>query len=136
MQLPPVVNEKTQRSHRREMFWQVWLPLLAGVALSGVLAYLLVAAGRDSLERGAQAAVILLAVPVIFMGIGLLVALLLLNSSIGKLARWLPKQTLRAQQAAESLNSGTQRTADAVAAPFVAVEAWGTALRRLWRKRG
>lgn len=136
MQLPSVVNEKTQRSHRREMFWQVWLPLLAGVALCGVLLYLLLAAGSASVERGAQAAVILLAVPVIFMGIGLLVALLLLNSSIDRLAKWLPQQTYRAQRAAQTVSSGAQRTANALAAPFVMLEAWGDAWRRLWRRRG
>lgn len=136
MQLSASVNEKTQRAHRREMFWQVWLPLLAGVAVCGVLLYLLLAAGSASVERGAQTAVILLAVPVIFLGIGLLVALLVLNSSIGKLARWLPMQTYRVQRAAESVNSGAQQTANALAAPFVALEAWGDALRRLWRRRG
>jgi predicted PurR-regulated permease PerM len=136
MQLSTSVNEKTQRSHRREMLWQVWLPLLGGVVLAAFLCYLLIAAGNASIERGAQTAMILLAVPVIFLGIGLLVALLVLNASIGKLARWLPKQTLRAQKAAESLNSGAQKTADAVAAPFVTLESWGDAFRRLWRRRG
>lgn len=136
MQLPSSVNEKTQRSHRREMFWQLWLPLLAGLALSSGLGYLLIAAGGAGIERGAQVAVILLAVFVFFLGMGLLVVVFFLNSRIGKLAKWLPEQTYRAQKVAESLNNGVQRAADAVAAPFLMLEAWSHALRNLRRRRG
>lgn len=130
----PATNPKTRRSHRGEVFWQILLPMLAGVLVSGILFTLLLAGGTGSIERGAQIAVILLAVPAFFLGIGMLGLLVVLNGGLAKVTRWLPAQTARAQQAVESANAGVQRTAYAIERTVMKVDSWGSAARKVFRR--
>lgn len=112
--LKPAANPLTRRSHRREMFWQILLPLAAVSLGAAFLFYFLLAGGIGNIERGAQIAVILLALPTLVLGVVLLGLLLVLNIGIGKLIGWLPEKAAAAQRVAEAMNAGTQRSAGAV----------------------
>ena len=130
----PAINPRTRRTHRGEVFWQILLPMFAGVLVSGTLFYLLLTGTSGSIERGAQIAVILLAVPALFVGIGMLGLLVVLNGGLVKVTRWLPAQTARAQQAVESANAGVQRTASAIERTVMKVDSWGSAARKVFRR--
>lgn len=130
----PGINPKTRRAHRGEVFWQILLPLLAGVLVGGFLLYLLLAGGTGSIERGAQIAVILLTVPVFLLGIGMLGLLVGLNGGLAKVTRWLPAQAARAQQAVQSANAGVQRTASAIERTVMKVDSWASAARKVFRR--
>jgi hypothetical protein len=130
----PGINLKTRRTHRREGFWQILLPMFAGVLVSGILFYLLLTGTSGSIERGAQIAVILLVVPAFFLGIGLLGLLVVLNGGLAKVTSWLPAQTARAQQAVESANVGLQKTASAIERSVMKVDSWGSAARKVFRR--
>ncbi len=130
----PIANPKTRRAHRGEVFWQILLPLFAGVLGGGFLIYLLLAGGSGSIERGAQIAIILLALPTLLLGFALLALLLVLNGGIVKLLSWLPSQAARAQRAVETVNAGTQRTASTIMRAFMKVDSWGTAARKVFKR--
>ncbi|MEX1247149.1 MAG: hypothetical protein WEA61_01600 [Anaerolineales bacterium] len=135
-QNPAAFSADTRRTHRRQVLWQILVPLIASVVLAAFLFYLVLAAGPGSIERSAQLAAILLALPTLAIGLGALAVLIILTSSVSRLMKWLPKAALRAQRAAQSLNTATQTLADWVAKPFVLLESWGTALRKVFRRRG
>ncbi|HLE74107.1 MAG TPA: hypothetical protein VI688_07665 [Anaerolineales bacterium] len=130
----PVFNPQTRRAHRGEVFWQILLPLFTGVLAGGVLFYLLLAGGASSVERGAQIVLILLALPTLLLGFGLLALLLVLNHGIGKLMNWLPAQSARAQHFVEIANGRTQRTASTITRAFMKLESWGGAVRRVFKR--
>ncbi|MEX2144397.1 MAG: hypothetical protein WD740_07365 [Anaerolineales bacterium] len=127
-------NPQTRRTHRVELFWQVSLPLFAGILGCGLLFYLLVAGGAGSIERGGQVAVILLALPALLLGFVLLGLLLALNNGLGRALKWLPGQTARVQRIVEGINRGAQKAAAALASPFIQLESWGAALRRVFKR--
>ena len=131
----PAFNPSTHRSHRGEVFGQILLPLVAGVLVCGLLFYLVLAGGGGSIERSAQIAIIFLAIPMLLVGLALLGLLLVLTSGIGKLMSWLPEPAATAQNVVESINRGAQKAARAVTRPFIAVDAWGTALRRVFKRK-
>lgn len=130
----PIANPKTRRAHRGEVFWQIVLPLLAGVLGGGFLIYLLLAGGSGSIERGAQIAIILLVLPTLLLGFALLALLLVLNGGIDKLLSWLPPQAARAQRAVETVNAGTQRTASAITRAIMKLDSLGTAAHKVFRR--
>lgn len=131
----PAFNPSTRRSHRGEMFGQILLPLIAGVLVCGLLFYLVLVGGAGSIERSAQIAIIFLAIPMLLAGLALLGLILVLTSGIGKLMSWLPEPAVVIQNVAESINRGAQKTARAVTRPFITVDAWGTALRRVFKRK-
>lgn len=134
LQRRPLANPVTHRAHRGEVFWQILLPLFAGVLASAFLFYLLLTGGPVSLERGAQIAVILLALPTLLLGITLLVLMLLLNGGIAKLLNWLPPQAARTQRVVEAVNASTQKTASAITRAIMKLDSLGTAGRKVFRR--
>ena len=130
----PTFNPRTRRAHRGEVFWQIWLPLFAGVLVSALLFYLLLTGGAGSIQRGAQVAIILLALPTLLLGAAMLALLLVLNHGIGRVMNWLPPQAARVQQAAEAVNAGTQKSASAITRALMKVDAWGTAARKVFNR--
>jgi hypothetical protein len=130
----PIANQKTRRAHRGEVFWQILLPLFGGVFGGGFLIYLLLAGGSGSIERGAQIAIILLALPTLLLGFALLALLLVLNGGMVKLLGWLPPQAARIQHAAEKVNVRTGVTASAIMRAFMKVDSWGTAARKVFKR--
>lgn len=129
-------NHSTRRAHRREILWQVLLPIIVGLVLAAGLVYLLVASGPGQVERGAQIAAILMTVPLVLLGLGLAIGLLWLNSSLNKLVRWVPARSYRLQQIAEGLNKGARRVSHLLEQPFLTVESWGASINKLIKRRG
>jgi predicted PurR-regulated permease PerM len=128
-------NESTQRSHRRQVFWQIVFPLFIGALFAGALFYLALAGGAGSIERSAQIAAILLAFPALALGLGALALILILNSGVAKLIKWLPPRTTQVQRAMQGVNSATQSAADWATKPFILFESWGASLRKVFRRR-
>lgn len=127
-----VRTERARRKHRKESFWQIGLPTLLGLGLVGYAVYRLLQAGSS--EQAAQAAIVLLAIPLLVLGLALLVVLVLLIVGVGKLSEWLPQQTVRVLDLVENMNAGAQRSAHWAARPFLAIESWRAALGRLFKR--
>lgn len=133
---PQSYTSSTQRSHRRQVTWQILAPLFASILLlAGVLAFAL-AGGSAGIERWAQVAAILLALPTIAVGIAILVMTLLVNSGVVKLIKWLPPRAAQVQRVAQGVNTVTQAASRGVTRPFIKVGAWGAAFRNIGHRRG
>lgn len=131
----PAFNEQARRAHRWQLIWQILLPLVFGIAFVIVLFTLVVQGGAGRIERSAQTASILLAIPLLLSGFGLLFLLIALNSGINRLIAWLPPQSYRIQKAAQKINSGISGISRTTRQPFLWMESWGNALSRVFHRR-
>lgn len=133
---PQSTPSSTQRSHRRQVTWQILVPLFATILLLAVVLTFALIGGSADIERWAQVAAILLALPTIAVGIAILVMTLLVNTGVVKLIKWLPPRAAQAQRVAQGVNTVTQAASRGATWPFIKLEAWGEALRSIWHRRG
>ena len=131
----PPINEGARRAHRRQSFWHIWLPLAFGVVVAATLFALLMQGGATSIEQGAQAASILLAVPIFVVGFLLFFLLVVANVGMNALMRWLPPQSYKAQRWVRQITSGAVPVARATKQPFLLMESWGAAVDRVIHRR-
>lgn len=129
-------NQKTQRAHRRQVVWQIYLPLLLGALFAIALFVLILRGGSGTIERSSQTATILLSIPVFVFGLIFLALGIMLIFGLSRLIHWLPPQSFRAQKAAQRINSGIADAANAAKQPFMLFETWGEAISRVWNRRG
>ncbi len=127
------VNEETRRAHRRQTFWQIFLPVTLGVLLVITLFILVVRGGEGGIERSAQTATILLAIPVMLSGLFFLVLMMLFSLMLGRLMKWLPPKSYQAQKIAKRISSGVEQVSHASQQPFLLLESWGEALIRVFQ---
>ncbi len=132
----PSINEETRRAYRRQAFWQIFFPLLIGILIAIILFALMMRSGTGTIERSAQAATILLAIPLLVGGFALMFLLIVLTSGINRFMKWLPPKSYRAQRLAQQLSSGTTQISNVARQPFVLIESWGNALNRALRRKG
>lgn len=133
---PQSAISSTQRSHRWQVAWQILVPLCAAILLLAVLLAFVLAGGSAGIERWAQVAAILLALPTMAVGIAILVMTLLVNSGVVKLIKWLPPRAAQVQRVTQGVNAATQAASRVASRPFIQLEAWGEALRKIFRRRG
>ena len=91
-------NQITYRRHRREVFWQVTVPIAVGIILLAALAYLVTQTTSDQASVWADISAIWLIVPVMMIS---LLSLVLLFASIYlnvRLIRILPYYSLQVQK--------------------------------------
>lgn len=131
----PAFNEQARRARRWQLIWQIFLPLAFGIAIVIVLFTLVIQGGSGRIERSAQTASILLAIPLLLSGFVLLFLLIALSSGISRLIAWLPPQSYRIQKAAQKINSGISGVSRATRQPFLWMESWGNALSRVFHRR-
>jgi hypothetical protein len=122
-------NPVTQASFRRQVWLQIYLPLLAGAAILGVLAFLLARGGVGQASMWADAAAVMLLVPVlvlILMGVALTVVLIVL---LGRLIGWLPLPARQGQQLLARIASGARQGSELAVRPVMAIQGWRAALQ-------
>jgi len=132
----PSIDEETQRAHRRQSFWQIYLPLIAGILFAVVLFVSVIQDGTPLIEHSAQIASILLAIPIFISGSLLLFLLIGANYGVNALIKWLPAQSVKAQRLAKQVNSATTQITKAAKQPFLLIESWSNAVDRIIRRRG
>ena len=127
-------NPKTEAAHRKQVLWQVTVPLLLGVILILVLAVLTTLAGSGTVHVLGDIALIWLILP-------LLVILLVFSAIIGGLAYLvirligaLPRLALKAHHLIKGIQASLTKAADAVVKPVLQVEGWRATLRALFGK--
>lgn len=129
-------NFKTYRRHRREVWWQVFLPLLLGVLLIGLLSGGLVVNGVRDTSTWADISMIWLILPVCFLGLipFALVVALIVGATLG--LQRLPPLALLVQQTMKQIEDGVQRGADRAAEPVLRIGGFVARLQALRRRRG
>lgn len=129
------VNLHTRRAHRKEVFLQIWLPLLVLVLGLGTLVVLLIGSGVGSVEGTAQVATILLALVLGGLGLILLMLTVFMIAAAIVAMRWLPPHSYHTQVLVKRLDRTLIHGADRLVAPLVLVDSWASALKQVFERR-
>ena len=132
--VPPERNPKTHAAHRKQVWWQITLPLVIGclllaLALVGVI---WAAAGSgEQVSRWADISLICLTpLPLFFglLGLGVLIGITLLTS---KLLAGLPGFAWRVFQFFALLQQRALKANNALVAPALKLKSWSAGARRV-----
>jgi hypothetical protein len=129
------INASPVADHRRQMLWQVWLPL--GVAIFIVLALIIltiVGAAQNSpqVSRWGNISAIIVILPVLLVGTLLLVIVLALVYGLSKLLKRMPGWMLSLQLRMVHISLITRRAADSVTRPVMTVNTTTARVKRIW----
>lgn len=122
------------RRHVRQVWLQIALPLFLGIALGGVGLYALLAAETGTATRASQLATILLAIPLLLIGIVILAALVVAIYLLARAMRWVPEHTIYVHRWLQQANVAILRGADYAAKPMLAAQSWANALSRIFKR--
>ncbi len=134
---PPVVlperNPKTHAAHRKEVWWQITLPLVIGclvlvLAIAGVI--WAAAGSRPQVTRWADISLIWLILPALFfalLGLGVLVGITYL---VSKLLGVLPGYARVVQNAIASVQQKALKANNVLVAPALKLKSWFAGARR------
>jgi len=130
----PLRNLVTQAKHRREVFRQIFLPLIIAVVLlcvaSGFVAYVGLA-GTGDVSRWADISLIWLIVPAMVAALVFLALLVGLVAAVTWMLGALPPLARKVQDFMVRVDAAVRRGADAAASPFLRVRGMAAAWRRL-----
>lgn len=128
------VNEETRRAHRRQTFWQIFFPLILAILLAVTLFALVLSGGKNSIDRGAQTATILMTIPIMAAGLIFLFLAIIASFALGRLMKWLPPHSYQAHKVAQKINSRIAQVSEASKQPFLLIESWADALARMLQR--
>ena len=137
--IPPPRNPVTHAAHKREVFWQITLPLLVIIFLCAGMSGLVIwsaAVSNPNVSRWADVSFIWLTPPVIF---GLLITLLLVGGlayGIIKLVQVLPPYARLAQDFFVKVLAKTRQISDQLAAPVIRTKGSTAGARELRKQIG
>jgi hypothetical protein len=129
----PERNPKTHAAHRKEVWWQITLPLVIGcllvvLAMAGVIWS--AAGANPELRRWADISFVWLILPALFvalLGLGVVGGLTFL---VSKLLGVLPSYARLAQDGIASMGQKALKATDILVAPMLKLKSWRAAARR------
>lgn len=131
-------NPATQREHRREVFWQITLPIIVGVVLVLTAAAGAIWAGvanTGDVSKWADVSLIWLILPLMvvsFLFLGLLAGLIyVFTLSLQRL----PFFMHRVQKFFVLVSLRVSKVADGAVEPVMRVQSFSAAWKALWRRR-
>ena len=129
-------NPETHKAHKREAFWQITFPLIVGVAFVVILSILtvLAATGGGRITQAADAALIILIVPLMLVTIIFTIIFGAIAFGIIKLNEVLPLYTKQAQDAIARVRQQVQVGSDKAVEPFLRIQSFFASLKALKRK--
>jgi hypothetical protein len=134
---PPLhepVNPVTRSAFRRQVWLEIYLPLVLGGGFLAAAAYLLWQSSLGSASAWADAATSLMLLPVLILALIPLVLLVAASAGLVILIRRLPTVSQRLQSLMYRVQVAVRRGADAAAAPVVIGESAGAGIGS-WRAR-
>lgn len=126
------------RNHRRQLFWQILLPIILTALLCvGLIVLINIAAFRNNgdVARWAAVSTIWIVIPIIF---GLVIVLALLGGLVylmAKLLRVTPTYTGLAQEYVHKAAGYIRRGADAVVKPIFLIDGLGASIRAFFGRK-
>jgi hypothetical protein len=134
MQTRPSPDSPTLRAHRRQLVWQILLPMLLVVLLGVTAGVFVVRAGAPGDRLGADVALIWLIAPVLVLAVFLLAVLGLTIWGMTRLLQIIPRFTGRAQEIAGRIEGGTKKVADTAAGPILRIREVAAGIDSLLKK--
>jgi type II secretory pathway component PulL len=129
----PPVQTPTLKSHLRQRFWQILLPIILVVLLAIVAAVFSTLSDTEHIECWAEISTIWLVAPLMFSALLCMAMLGGMIYAVARLTQITPRYTLRAQNFALRLTAGVKRGADAAVKPVVWLEQARAALKSLFK---
>ena len=115
------VNLETKERHRREVWWQITLPLIFGVILIAVLVFAIIRTGVGDTSVWADVSLIWVIIPLIFAALIPLVILLGIAFGLTWLIKNTPPYAFQVQDAFDRLEAGVSRVMDRVTEPILRI---------------
>ncbi len=113
------VNQETKAQHRREVWWQIFLPLILGVILIGALVFMITLTGVGNTSVWADVSLIWVIMPLLFMALIPLLIVIGLAVGITWLIKNTPPYALQLQDAFDRVEAGVSRVMDRAAEPIL-----------------
>jgi len=132
----PERNPKTHAEHRREVFWQITLPMVIGVLMLLVaLASIIVLANQSltDLSRVADVSIIWMILPSLILALIILVMLIGVVYAIISVLRVFPPYARIVQLYFERGKGEVSRTSNKITEPIIRMHSISAAARRLGR---
>lgn len=131
----PQPNPLTRRQHRKQVRWQVYVPLLfGGLTLAGTI-YALCAFGVGSLSQWATIASIAVGILVVALLSLILVVLAGITYGLWRILDVLPPYSRLAQDAVASLNEQVHRGANLSIKPIITIKSYLAMLESIFGHR-
>lgn len=130
-------NPLTASEHRRQVWWQISLPILVGASVILALGMLVLQAGQGGalqLGQWAHASLIMLLIPLIALALLVSLAVAALIVVMVRLIGVIPPYARRAQVTLGRVERAARRNADAAAMPFIRLQGLCAGWRALWRR--
>jgi hypothetical protein len=126
---PQERNPLTHERHRREVFWQIAMPLSVGGLAVLLLAFLAGSASAINASQWADISLIWLIAPLFIIALITLALLGVMIFLIIKLIEVLPFQAFRLNSFLILLNGYIQNVGNSVTEPFVRFQSWTASVR-------
>jgi hypothetical protein len=131
------INTSPAAEHRRQMIWQVWVPMIASTVIVlavAVLAIVGTVQGSSQINHWGNISAIYLIIPILITGL----VILALNAGIifglGKLYKKMPLWMFILHMRAAQMSVLVRRGSDAVVQPIMSVNSSAARVRALWKK--
>jgi hypothetical protein len=131
----PEPNPVTRDIHQRQVFWQVFVPVvLSAVIFLGLGVLLTVSGSPDQVTRFSDISIIFLILPTVLVGIIFLVLFGAFIFLAARLLKVLPSYTRLAQIYLNRLTGMLHRAADMAADPILSVESKYAGIKSIFQK--
>jgi len=127
-------NPEAYRRHKKDVFWQITLPLVIACLLVISLAVwtgLAASSGAD-LSRAANTSLMLLILPVFFVSLVVLVILIALLVGVLWLLKKIPYYAMKIQTVLLSVRETISKAADGAAKPFIWTQSLLEAVKKIF----
>jgi hypothetical protein len=130
-------NSSPAADHKRQMIWQVWVPLGASTLIIVALMVLSIVGAiqkSDQVERWGNLSAVWVIIPVLITLVIFLAILLGCVFGMSKLLQKMPQWMLKAQLGVVHIGLIIRRAADAATRPVMEVNSMETRVKTLWQK--
>jgi hypothetical protein len=128
--------DKKQKSTKKELILQIYLPLIGFVLLVlavGLLAILSTTNDFTQTADWANVSVVFLSVPFLILSFIMLAVMVLLIYGQAKLIKWAPIQLKRLYALVLTISAAVWRFSDKAAQPIIKVNGWTAAIKRFFQ---
>ena len=127
-------NPFTKQRHRKEVFWQISVPIVIGGMILLVISFLSTRLVADETSRWADISSIWIIAPVIVLGFLSLVTLIAGIVAVVKLIQVLPNYSFRLQKSLMNVRTRLKRMADRSVEPVLRLGAFSAAAKKFSRR--
>jgi predicted PurR-regulated permease PerM len=124
-------NQFTYARHRKEVIWQIILPILVGLVICLVLSLLVTRMTNDQASTWADISVIWLIIPAMISSLVLSIFMAVAIYATYWLIRELPFYSFRAYSWLRMANTQVKRVGDKVVEPFLRGHSFSASVRKL-----